>query len=93
MKPEIKELMERVVRKMNDDENLVTEYRSWKEEERLINEAIINEVREKSINEGIAQTKKEMVLNMHNKNITLDIIAECANLTIEEVKKIIEDNN
>jgi len=93
MKPEIKELMERVVRDMNDDENLVTEYRSWKEEERLINEAIINEVREKSINEGIAQNRKEMVLNMHKDNLTLDLIAKYANLTIDEVKAIIEDNN
>ena len=36
MKPEIKELMEGIVRKMNSDEILVTEYRSWKEENRLI---------------------------------------------------------
>ena len=92
MKPEIKKLMESVVRNMNDDERLVSEYRSWKEEERLINEAIINEVREKSINEGIAQNRKEMILNMHNKNISLDIIAECANLTEEEVRGIIDSN-
>ena len=92
MKPEIKELMERVVKDMNDDENLVTEYRSWKEENRLINEAIINEVSEKRFNEGIAKNRKEMVLNMHNKNISLDIIAECANLTLKEVKEIIDNN-
>ena len=36
MKPEIKELMEGIVRKMNSDESLVTEYRSWKEEERIM---------------------------------------------------------
>ena len=65
MKPEIKELMEGIVRKMNSDESLVTEYRSWKEENRLINEAIINEVSEKRFNEGIAKTKKEMVLNLY----------------------------
>jgi len=93
MKPEIKKLMEGIVRKMNSDESLVTEYRSWKEEERLINEAIINEVREKSINEGIAQNRKEMVLNMHKENIAIETISKCAHLTIEEVKKIIEDNS
>ena len=92
MKPEIKELMEGIVRKMNSDESLVTEYRSWKEENRLINEAIINEVSEKRFNEGIAKTKKEMVLNLYKENITLEVIAKCANLTIEEVKKIIDDN-
>ena len=92
MKPEIKELMEGIVRKMNSDESLVTEYRSWKEENRLINEAIINEVSEKRFTEGIAKNRKEMVLNMHNKNISLDIIAERANLTLEEVKEIIDNN-
>ena len=62
----------------------------WKS--RLINEAIINEVSEKRFNEGIAKNRKEMVLNMHNKNISLDIIAECANLTLKEVKEIIDNN-
>ena len=88
MRPEIKELMEKVVREMNDDERLVTEYRSWKEEEELINKAIINEVREKSIEE----TKKEMVLNMHKDNLDIDLIAKYANLTLEEVKEIIDNN-
>ena len=36
---------------------------------------------------------KEMVLNMYNKNIALDVIAECANLTEKEVKEIIDNNN
>ena len=104
MKPEIKELMEGLVRQMNNDEELVTEYRTWKQEEELINKAIINEVREDSFNagieqgkkegieQGIEQTKKEMVLNMHNKNIALDIITDCANLTEKEVKEIINNN-
>ena len=88
MKPEIKELMERVVRDMNDDESLVTEYRSWKEEERLINEAIINEVREKSYNEA----KKEMVLNLNSKNLPISLISEYTLLTEDEVRKIIDNN-
>ena len=93
MKPEIKELMEGIVRKMNSDESLVTEYRSWKEEERLINEAIINEVREKSINEGIAQNRKEMVLNMHNKKLAISLISEYTGLPEDEVKKIINNKD
>ena len=92
MKPEIKDLMEGLVRQMNNDEKLVTEYRTWKEEEELINKAIINEVREDSFNAGIEQGKKEMVLNLYKENIPLEVIAKCANLTIEEVKKIIDDN-
>lgn len=92
MKPEIKKLMEGLVRKMNNDEELVTEYRTWKEEEALINKAIINEVREDSFNAGVDQTRKEMILNMRNKNISLDIIAECAGITEDEVQKIIDNN-
>ena len=67
---------------------------------RTNNEAIINEVRAKSSNEGsaqgitqgIAQNCKEMVLNMHKDNLSLDLIAKYANLTIEEVKEIIDNN-
>ena len=97
MKPEIKELMEGLVKQMSHDEELVTGYKTWKNEEERIQSSIIKEERRNSFSEGIvqgkAQTKKEMVLNMHNKNISLDIIAECANLTIEEVKEIIDNNN
>ena len=92
MKPEIKELMEGIVRKMNSDESLVTEYRSWKEENQLINEAIINEVSEKRFNEGIAKNRKEMVLNLYSKNLPISLISEYVLLSEEEVKKIIDDN-
>ena len=92
MKPEIKVLMEGIVRKMNSDESLVTEYRSWKEENRLINEAIINEVSEKRFNEGITQKCKEMVLNLYSKNLPISLISEYVLLSEEEVKKIIDDN-
>ena len=92
MKPEIKELMEGIVRKMNSDESLVTEYRSWKEENQLINEAIINEVSEKRFNEGIAKNRKEMVLNLYSKNLPISLISEYVLLSEEEVKKIIDDH-
>jgi len=32
-------------------------------------------------------------LNMHKENIAIETISKCAHLTIEEVKKIIEDNS
>jgi len=97
MKPEIKVLMEGLVKQMSHDEELVTGYKTWKNEEERIQSSIIKEERRNSLNEGLAQGMaqkcKEMVLNMHNKNISLDIIAECANLTIEEVKEIIENKD
>ena len=93
MKPEIKVLMEGLVKQMSHDEELVTGYKTWKNEEERIQSSIIKEERRNSFNEGIAQTKKEMILNMHKDNLALDLIAKYANLTIEEVKEIIEDNS
>ena len=98
MKPEIKDLMEGLVRQMNNDEKLVTEYRTWKEEEELINKAIIEEVRYDSFNAGIEQGKKEdieqkekeMVLNMYEDNASLELISKYTKLTVDEVKKIID---
>ena len=78
---------------MSHDEELVTGYKTWKNEEERIQSSIIKEERRNSFNEGIAQKCKEMVLNMHNENIPLEVIAKCANLTIEEVKDIIDDNS
>ena len=40
---------------------------------------------------GIEQEKVEIVLNMNKNNISLDLISKCANLSIEEVEKIIEN--
>ncbi len=52
----------------------------------------IQEGIEKGIQEGIEKNRQEMVINMHNKNIPLETIGECANLSISEVEKIIENN-
>ena len=125
MKPEIKELMEGVTRQMNRDEELVTEYKTWKNENERINASIINEERneahqlgleegielglergikkgkeqgikegkEQGIKEGTLNTKKEIVLQMCNKEIPLDIISECTDITIDEIKAIIETRN
>ena len=83
MKPEIKELMEGVTKQMSHDEELVTEYKTWKNENERINASIINEERneahqlgleegiqkgkEQGIKEGTLNTKREMVLKMYNK--------------------------
>ena len=100
MKPEIKKLMEGLVKQMSHDKELVTKYKTWKNEEERIQSSIIKEERRNSFNEGIAkgieqgiaQTKKEMVLSFYKENIALEVIAKCANLTLDEVKGIIDNN-
>ena len=34
----------------------------------------------------------EMILNMHNEGISIETISKCANLTIQEVEDIINQN-
>ena len=91
MKPEIMELMEGLVRAMNHDDNLVTEYKTWKNENERINASIINEVRKAGIMEGIKENRKAIILNMYHENIPLDIISKCADLSVEEVQEIINN--
>ncbi len=40
---------------------------------------------------GIAKNQKEVVLNMHKKQIAIETICEVTNLSKEEVEKIIEE--
>ena len=78
---------------MSHDEELVTEYKTWKNENERINASILNEVREKSIKEGkeqgIIDTKKEIVLEMQKNNISLEMIVKCTNLPKKEILEII----
>ena len=102
MKPEIKELMEGVTRQMNHDEELVTEYKTWKNENERINASIINEERkeaheegyeeglEKGLEKGSISAKKQIVLEMYKNNISLNMIVKCTNLTKEEIEGIIK---
>ena len=85
---------------MNSKDELRFSFKDFMEEERRINDSIISEVRNSGIKEGIRQgietgslqAKTEMILNMNNKNIPLDTIVECSNLTSYEVQKIIDSN-
>ena len=45
------------------------------------------------IEKGIQENKREIVLNMFNNNLSLEMIANCTNLTLEEIEKIIKENN
>ena len=47
---------------------------------------------QEGLQEGIQKNKKEMILNLNTKDIPIEIIAECAGLSILEVKNIIESN-
>ena len=42
--------------------------------------------------EGIEEKKKEMIINMYKKSIPIETIASCAEISIEEVKSIINSN-
>ena len=96
MKPEIKTLMEGLVRQMNHNERLIKDYSEWKNENDRINASIVSEVSKKSLKEGIQKgihsTKVEMILNMHNDGLSIEKISLYANLTALEVEKIINQN-
>ena len=46
---------------------------------------------EKGIEKGTINTKKELIINMYNKGLSLDIISECVKLSIAEVNNIIQN--
>jgi len=95
MKPEIKDLMEGVLTDMNKDDDLVGSYYDWKEEQDKMNRSIINEVERKSLKKGIElgieQTKKEMIINMYNNKCSLELISKCTNLSVEDIKNIVDN--
>ena len=93
IKPEIKELMEGVMKTMNENEEFVGRYYDWKEENDRINQAIIKEEKAESFKEGILETKKEVVLNMYKDKVSTEIISQYTNLTLEEVETIINNSN
>ena len=40
---------------------------------------------------GVEQTKKEMVINMKEKGLSLEMISDISNLSIEEIKNILNN--
>ena len=87
----IKDLMERTVDEMKDDEMLWGRFYNKKEEEALIRESIIAEERMEARKEARDEAKKEMVLKMNEENIPLDIISKVTDLTIEEIQNILNN--
>ena len=88
---------------LNINDELVTKYYDLKEERKKLYDAIIErkvkEASEESLKQGIQQgieqgiqeNKKEIILNMHNKNMSYEDIAELTNLKVSEVKEIINN--
>ena len=94
MEKYLKEEMEEVCTRMNDDEELKVRYYDFLEETKALKEAIIREEKRKSKKEGLVEgqalKEKEMIINMYNDNLDINIIAKYANTTIDEVKNIIK---
>ena len=42
-------------------------------------------------NKGAETTKKEMIINFYNNQVSIDIISKSSNLSVEEVEKIIKE--
>ena len=91
----IKEEMEEVSSNMSRKDELKLDYYNFMEDTKRINDGILEEVEERGrkegIQEGIQRSQKEMIINMYNKNISIDTIAECSNLSVEKVKEIIDN--
>lgn len=63
----------------------------WSEriEENLSDLAVYNKGKEEGQKEGIIAGKREMIINMYQKEIPINVIAECAKLSKEEIQEII----
>ena len=102
--PEIKNLMGKVLYRMNQDEGLVRRFYRTEEGDKKLREAIIREEREEARNEGLAEgraeglaegiekNRREMVVNFNSQGVSLDIISKATGLDIDEVKAIIEQS-
>ena len=50
----------------------------------------IKSAKEEGLEQGITQNKKEVIFNLYQMGLSLDIIAKAVNLSIDEVKEILE---
>ena len=89
---EIQDIIEEVSETMNKDEDLKIRYYDIKEERKRIYDSIIEEEKEESFQEGVLHKQKEMIINFYKNKVPIDVIAKSANLSVDEVKKIIKIN-
>ena len=62
-----------------------------KEDQELFYKKGIKEGIKQGIEQGIVKNKEEMIINMNRENISIEIIAKCTGLQVNEVKKIITE--
>ena len=95
----LKSSMKEIVSNMINDEELCVLFYNKEEEEKKIWDSIRMEEAEKAekigiekgVAQGIEQNRKEMVASMKEKGISMEVIAEISNLSIEEVEKLLEE--
>lgn len=94
---EDKENLKESLLELSNDRILSIYYDEEKEKEKLFRTGLayaeeegFNKGKELGIKEGINQSKKDVVLNMLKNNISKDIIANCTNLSIDEIEKLDE---
>ena len=95
----LKSSMKEIVSNMINDEELCVLFYNKEEEEKKIWDSIRMEEAEKAekvgiekgIVQGIEQTRKEMIVAMKEKGISIEMISEISNLSIEEVEKLLEE--
>ena len=88
--------MEKVVkeaRTIAGFEDVPLYFESEEEIKRLDIEEAIENGRKQGIEEGIEENKKETIMNMLKDNVDLSIISKYTNTSIDQIKKIIENNS
>ena len=84
MRPEIKEMMERVSIEMTKDEEMWGRWYNKEEEEKLIRESIIQEERKDATKEEQIKIAREMLSN----DLDINLISRCTKLSIEVIENL-----
>ena len=58
----------------------------------LTDEEMLKMDQEEYYQKGIKEGKREIIINMNNRSIPIETIAECVNLQVDEIKKIIKSS-
>lgn len=86
------ELIKKEAKKMNDylnsNESFTLALETLKSE--LDYKSAIKNAKEEGIEQGIEKNKKEVILNLYHMGLNLESIAKAVNLSIDEVKRILE---
>ena len=77
---------------MKENADLVRRYRDYELEEERTEKGIRNEILAEGKKIGIKETKKEMVINLYNQDVSIDIISKASGLSQEEIEEIINNS-